>query len=571
MSSDQSSILGIAVRDIGRLRTIAGIIARHGFGEVLLRLPMGERLFGGKKLPERDPSLRGESAPERFTKLLGELGPTYIKLGQILSMRRDIFPTEWIDALESLQDDAPRLSFEEVKAQIEASLGAPLKERFAEFSEEPLATASIAQTHIAKTHDGEEVVVKVQRPGIEPMMRGDLDLLFILAQLLEAGIDELQLLGLTGIIEEFERGLLLELDFAKELENLITMRENLDPEKNIVVPRPFPELSSKQVLTMELFRGKAIRHLEPKSEEAKAAVEAILESGAKQVLIDRVFHGDPHSGNILINEEGTLCMIDLGMVGRLTERQRDDLVTVAMATILGDSATVARTLLRMGTPTERVNIEELRHEIERVRREYLMVGSLANVDSTAFAEEFANAAGKFRIRLAPEYAILVKAVATLEGIVRTLHPDVDIIGILEPTLRELVSARYAPGRILSDLTSEAAGLASAVRTLPTHLDQLLHDFETGNIRVRAVTPAMDEIPRMVHLGSGKIALALFGAATMIATVLVIPPPGSGFWAHLPATLLGLASAAAWLGTLIGHLLGRGKPLRLRPIIRLFRR
>src|SRR5690554_918880 len=157
MSSDQSSILGIAVRDIGRLRTIAGIIARHGFGEVLLRLPMGERLFGGKKLPERDPSLRGESAPERFTKLLGELGPTYIKLGQILSMRRDIFPTEWIDALESLQDDAPRLSFEEVKAQIEASLGAPLKERFAEFSEEPLATASIAQTHIAKTHDGEEV------------------------------------------------------------------------------------------------------------------------------------------------------------------------------------------------------------------------------------------------------------------------------------------------------------------------------------------------------------------------------------------------------------------------------
>lgn len=571
MSSDPSSILGIALRDIGRLRTISGLIARHGFGEVLLRLPMGERLFGGKKLPERDPSLRGESAPERFTKLLGELGPTYIKLGQILSMRRDIFPTEWIDALESLQDDAPRLEFAAIKAQVEEALGGAIDERFAEFNEEPLATASIAQTHIAKTHDGEEVVVKVQRPGIEPMMRGDLDLLFILAQLLEAGIDELQLLGLTGIIEEFERGLLLELDFGKELENLITMRGNLDPEKPIVVPRPYPELSSKRVLTMELFHGKAIRHLTPNSDEAKAAVEAILESGAKQVLIDRVFHGDPHSGNILINDEGTLCMIDLGMVGRLTERQRDDLVTVAMATILGDSATVARTLLRMGTPTERVNIEELRHEIERVRREYLMVGSLANVDSAAFAEEFANAAGKFRIRLAPEYAILVKAVATLEGIVRTLHPDVDIVGILEPTLRELVSARYAPGRILADLTSEASGLASAVRTLPTHLDQLLHDFETGNIRVRAMTPEMDHIPRMVHLGSGKIALALFGAATMITTVLVIPPPGSGFWAHLPAILLGFSSAGAWFGTLAGHLLGRGKPLRLRPFIRLFRR
>jgi ubiquinone biosynthesis protein len=571
LSSNSPSIVGVAVRDLARLRTVATTVAKHGFGELVMRTPLGNRVFAGKAAPDRDPELRGRSAPERFTAMLSSLGPTYIKLGQILSMRRDLFSAEWIEALESLQDDAPKVPFADIRAQVESGLGKPLEELFRSFEEKPLATASMAQTHIATTLEGTRVVVKVQRPGIEDAMRGDLDLLFLSAQILESSIDEMQLVAVTDIVREFERGLLEELDFGVELENLVAMKANLDPARPIVVPSPFPELSAKTVLTMELFEGKALRHLEPKSERAKRAVEEILVSGAKQVLIDRLFHGDPHAGNILIGEDDTICMIDLGMVGRLTERQRDDIVTLAMAAIVNDSGTVARTLLRMGTPTERVSLEELKREIERIRGEYLVVANLSEVDSAGFAEEFAQAAGRFRIKLAPEYAILVKSVATLEGIVRTLHPEVDLVGILKPTLTKLVADRFSPQRLAGELAGEATGLAASLRTLPAHLDQLLHDFETGNIRVRAVTPELDDLPKLVHQASGKVGLALFATSTTLAAAMIAPNVGADFVSALPSLLVGFISAGAWV-TLFGwHVFGRGKPLRVSPIIRLFRR
>jgi ubiquinone biosynthesis protein len=559
------------VRDLARLRTIATTVARHGFGELLMRTPLGRRVFVGKEAPDRDPELRERAAPERFTAMLSSLGPTYIKLGQILSMRRDLFSAEWIEALESLQDDAPKVAFADIRAQVESALGAPLEELFRSFEEKPLATASMAQTHIAVTHDGTRVVVKVQRPGIEDMMRGDLDLLFLSAQILESSIDEMQLVAVTDIVQEFERGLLEELDFGVELENLVAMKANLDPTRPIVVPQPFPELSAKTVLTMELFEGRALRHLEPNSPRAKRAVEEILVSGAKQVLIDRLFHGDPHAGNILIGEDDTICMIDLGMVGRLTVRQRDDIVTLAMAAIVGDSGTIARTLVRMGTPTERVSLEELKREVERIRSEYLVVGSISEVDSAGFAEEFAQAAGRFRIKLAPEYAILIKAVATLEGIVRTLHPQVDLVGILKPTLTQLVAERFSPQKLAAELAGEATGLASSLRTLPAHFDQLLHDFETGNIRVRAMTPELDELPRLLHQASGKLGLSLFATSTTLASALIAPQVGSDLVAAVPSLVVGIVSAGAWVTLLGWHVFGRGKPLRVSPIIRFFRR
>jgi len=213
--------------------------------------------------------LRDLSAPVRFAKLLAALGPTYIKLGQILSMRKDMFSPEWIEALETLQDDAPRLTFAAVREQVEASLGGRLEDLYASFDEQPLGTASIAQTHRARTRDGDDVVVKVQRPGIEATMRSDLDLLYVSAQILEASIDEMQLFGVVSIVEEFEKGLLKELNFHQELANLLEFRRNLDPTRKVTVPRPYPELSTRTVLTMQFFAGRPIRKLVPKSPERR--------------------------------------------------------------------------------------------------------------------------------------------------------------------------------------------------------------------------------------------------------------------------------------------------------------
>ncbi len=570
MSEESPSLVGVALRDLDRLRTVATIVARHGFGPMLAKTPLSRRLFKGA-IPEGDRGMEKLSAPERFTKLLGALGPTFIKLGQILSMRRDVFAPEWIEALESLQDRAPVLSFEEVRSQVEKALGGRIEDLFAHFEDTPLATASIAQTHLARTHEGDRVVVKVQRPGIEKIMRGDLDLLFLGAQILEASIDELRLADVTGIVTEFERGLLRELNFQQELSNLVEMRKNLDPERRVTVPQPFPDLSARIVLTMQFFPGKPLRRVVAASEEAKLACEEVVHSACKQVFIDGLFHGDPHAGNLLINEQGTLCMIDLGMVGRLSQDQRDDLVTLIMAAVTGDSGTIARVLLKMGTPTQRVNILEMRAEIERIRTEFLLVGSLDEVDTSGFIEKFAAAAGKFRIKLASEYVILTKAAATIEGIIRNLDGKVDLVGIAMPYVKEIMARRFAPETLLRDALGDAGSLGHTLRSLPAQLDQVLHDFQTGNIQVRALTTELDELPSLVHQHASRTVLAMFAGSLALACALLVP---SGLTHWIPATLAvfcGVSSTISWLVLFSWHFLGRGKPMRVTPFLRFLRR
>jgi ubiquinone biosynthesis protein len=566
---DNPSIVGVAVRDLNRLRAVAVIAAKHGFGPLLMRIPLARRLF--ERPPEGDAALRGQSAPVRFARLLATLGPTYIKLGQILSMRKDLLAPDWIEALETLQDDAPGLPFGAIRAQVEAGLGGPLEELYASFDEAPLATASIAQTHRARTRDGDEVVVKVQRPGIEATMRSDLDLLYLAARVLESSIDEMQIFGVVSVIEEFEKGLLRELNFDQELSNLLEFQRNLDPARKVSVPRPYPELSTRTVLTMQFFAGRPIRKLVPRSEEAQAVVNEIVHAAFKQVLVDGVFHGDPHAGNLLYGDDGTVCMIDLGLVGRLSQEQRDDLVTLMIAGIANDSTTIVRVLLKMGTPTQRVNLAELKSDIERIREEYLVVENFGEYDSAGFIEAFVKAAGRYRIKLASDMAILGKAAATLEDIIRTLHPEVDLVGIARPFLDEIVKRRLSPQRILGEMMSEATGIGSMLRTVPGQIDQLMHDFETGNIMVRAVTPELDELPRRLHALGGRITLAAFASATTIATAIVMPEASASTPRLLAVAVLAFAAAAGWVALFAWHWFGQGKPMKLAPLVRFFRR
>jgi ubiquinone biosynthesis protein len=563
------SVVGVALRDLNRLRAVAVIVAKHGFGPLLMRIPLARRLFD--RPPEGDRALSELTAPVRFAKLLAALGPTYIKLGQILSMRKDLLAPDWIEALETLQDDAPRLPFEAIREQVETGLGGTLSELYESFEEEPLATASIAQTHRARTRDGDEVVVKVQRSGIEATMRSDLDLLYLAAQILEASIDEMQIFGVVSVIEEFEKGLLKELNFNQELSNLLEFQRNLDPARKVSVPRPYPELSTRTVLTMRFFAGRPIRKLTPRSAEAQAVVNEIVHAALKQVLVDGVFHGDPHAGNLLYGEDGTVCMIDLGMVGRLSQEQRDDIVTLTIAAIANDATTIARVLLKMGTPTQRVNLNELKADIERIREEYLVVTNFGEYDSAGFIEAFGKAAGRYRIKLARDMAILAKAAATLEDIIRTLHPEVDLVGLARPFLDDIVKRRLSPQRILGEMMSEATGLGSMLRTVPGQIDQLMHDFETGNIMVRAVTPELDDLPKRLHALGGRLTLAAFASATTIAAAIAVPETTESTPRLIAATVLAFSAVTGWVSLLAWHWFGQGKPMRLTPLLRFFRR
>lgn len=511
---------------------------------------------------------------ERFTRLLGALGPTYIKLGQVLSMRADLLPGDYVRALSTLQDRAPVIPYDQVENVIARGLGRSLGEVFATFSEEPLATASIGQTHLATTRDGRKVVVKVQRPGIDEVMRGDLDLLYLAARGLEASIEELKLIQPSSIVAEFEKNLLRELNFSAELANLVRAHALLDPERPVTIPRPIPELSCRTVLTMSFFEGRPVRDLEPGSDEAKHAVEEILHAMCKGVFIDGFFHGDPHAGNILVNDEGTLCFLDMGLVGTLSPEQRDDLVTLVLGTILDDASTVARVLLKMGTPTQRVDIGELKREIVRVRSQYVMVHRVSELDTQGFIEEFANAVGKYRVKLATEYSVLVKAAGTIEGLVRRLYPDVDVLSITKPYVERIFSERWSPHQVVQQALGGGVGMASLLRTLPTHVDQILHDFETGNVQVRPLTPRLDKLPDTVYQSATRLAVALFAASMTIGAAVSLPEGYEGYMAWVRLGLFALFTSLAiggWTVTWWWHWLGRGRTLRLAPLLKLFRR
>jgi ubiquinone biosynthesis protein len=402
-------------------------------------------------------------------------------------------------------------------------------------------------------------------------MRGDLDLLYIGARLLEATIEELQLYTPAEIVAEFERALLRELNFAHELSNLETARQLLEPDRPVVIPRPYPELSAKTVLTMEYFRGKPVRSLERRSAAAKRAAAEIVRGAARQVFVDGFFHGDPHAGNILIDETGTLCLIDLGLVGRLSVEQRQQIVTLVIAALTNDSSTMASTLLAMGTPTQRVNLAELKAEITRIRREQLAVGSLEQVDSGAFVQEFAAAAAHFRIKLAPEYAIMIKAAATIEGVVRGLDPEVDIAGIARPYAERIVAERFAPDRMLEQALTRATGVGGLVARMPDQLEQLMHDVETGNLQLRALTPELDQLPQLVRWASRRLSWGLFAATMSLCAAVIVAGEPSGTLALALGVICLVLAVLGWTGTFVSYFVGSGVTLRVGPLIKLFRR
>jgi ubiquinone biosynthesis protein len=567
------SLLGVAIRDVGRLRTVLMIAAQHGFGEVLLRIPFAAQILGAKAAA-RGKDAEGSPA-ERFARMLAALGPTYIKLGQVLSMRSDLLSEEYIAQLAKLQDRAPPIPFTEVERIVEDGLGRSVDDIFAELDETPIATASIGQAHRAKTRDGMAVVVKVQRPGISAAMRSDLDLLFLAAKALEASIDEMRLVTPSAIVAEFEKSLLRELNFTAELANLVHMRSLLDPERSVSVPAPIPELSCRTVLTMEYFDGIPVRELEPSSPRAKEAVEQILHAMCRGIFIDGFFHGDPHAGNILINDAGRVCLLDLGLVGTLSSEQRDDLVTLVLGTMMDDASTVARVLLKIGTPTQRVDIGELKREITRVRSQYVMVRSVKEIDTRGFVEEFAKALGKYRVKLGTEYSILAKAAGTIEGLVRRLHPDIDVLPIIRPYVEKLFSERWAPDKMVQQALGGATGMASLLRTVPNHVDQILHDMETGNVQVRPLMPKLDELPDRLHDSATRVGVSIFSASMSICAAIMVPDRWvDPFFDTIKVVLFFLAFTAAiagWTVTWFWHWLGRGMHLRLTPLMRFFRR
>lgn len=482
-----------AFQDLNRVRQISMIAGRYGFADLLQRTGLSKS-ESKNDVPESE---RTSSVARRFRLMLAELGPTFVKLGQVLSTRADLLPADFIEELSHLQDQVGPVPFEQVQTQIKEAFGKELTELFQEFQVTPIAAASMAQAHRAKTKSGDEVIVKVQRPGISEQLRADLSVLHYVARTLEAVIEEVGVYSPTGIIEEFDKAVHEELDFLNEAGNIRAFFRNYEGITHTRIPRVYDELTARTVLTMEFLDAPSLAHAELDAAQKQTLAKTILEGAFKQLFEDGLFHGDPHPGNLLVLPGPVLGLIDFGLVGRVTRQMQDTLVQLVLAIGLKDSETAARILYRLGTPDARTNLMAFRTDIDAILNNYLPT-SLKDVDSKHLLADIFNLAVKYRIRIPKEFAILSRASIAIEGILRTLYPEMPIAEIFLPYAKQLLSDRYDPTQMQGGVMKTLLRLQGAADELPMQLQQILLDLESGKFTVTVKGEQMDELNNSIR-------------------------------------------------------------------------
>lgn len=526
----------INIRDLGRVRQISAVLVRHGFGQLVRQAGLE---VDGEPIDVKLPWAR------RLRLVLADLGPTFVKLGQVLSVRPDIVPREFIDELELLQDSVPPAPFEEVRAILEEELGGSLEQRFRAFEPEPMASASIAQVHRAVLADGTEVAVKVQRPGIEAKIRSDLHILYSLAHLITGRLQLPVIYTPVGIVQEFEAAINLELDFLQEARALDRFRSNFSDVQHIVAPEVHREWTTRRVLVMELMRGQRLGDLRGHPRPAAAAMEKLIEATYLQVFEHGFFHGDPHPGNLLVLEDGRLAFLDFGLTGRLTAEMQDVIVSLFLALVYEDAESMTLSLYRAGATDGRVDLKGFKRQIERLMTKY-RGATLSQLGDPASLVEFIEVASRFRIRLVPEYAVLARTGSILDGIARELLPEVDIVHEVRPYAQRLLGSRLSADRIGGDALRLMQLAQIAMRDVPMQMNQLLTDLEQGSLSFKAVDPESDMLREELRHAGIRIVLGVVTGALMVSGAVLMAPWNPTPWGIPLQTFLGLGIALTGL-------------------------
>jgi ubiquinone biosynthesis protein len=521
-----------AVGNLDRLRQITQVLVKHGFGELVARTELGS-LVPFRKQDEGAPRL---SFAERTRLAMQELGPSFVKLGQILSTRADLLPADLVAELKKLQEDVPPIPFDDVKREIEETIGADLASAFAAFDEKPLASASIGQVHRARlrTADGGEVdvAVKVQRPRIRETIERDLDLLHLMARLVERAIPESTIYSPTRLVAEFDKSITAELDYTIEAGNAGRFRRNFEGSEVVRFPRVHEEVSGKKVLVAEFFDGlkipDAIARGYPGERIAKDSVQII----AQMIFVDGLFHADPHPGNIRIlgaPERPVIGLLDLGMVGVLSPEMREKAIDLMFAAVKRDVDELADALVAMGRPRGKVDRDAFRAEVARLSAVHLGK-PLREIEMAALIRDLVQGAVDFHIEMPAEMLMVGKALMTVEGIGKSIYPDLDVFEEARPFFLKLIWQRYSPERVGARMLKAANRLSGAAVDLPPLAAEVLDDLRRGRLHLHAEDPGL---PRAAERLGRRIALAIIAAASIAAgTALLIdnrPQPGWIFY------------------------------------------
>ncbi len=535
--------VGHRVRDLGRLQDVAGVLIRHGFGMLVAGLDVP-----GFAAPVLEEGEQAASTPERVISAVQELGPTFVKLGQVLSTRNDVLPEDYIAALQVLQDDVTAVPFSDVEERLIHSLGHDWRSNFQHVDDSPLATASIAQVHRATLADGRRVVLKVQRKGIAQKIRSDLSILQLLARRVLVEFPEAIAFDPIGMLAEFEKSILAELAFDVEVKNMKRIAANFAGCDFVKVPEVVEELSDRHILVMEFLDGVKIRDARATGHDMDRVGHHMLTVAYDMLFEHGFFHGDLHPGNVLVLPGEVIGLLDFGMVGRLTQEMRNNVISMIFALQRGDYRTIARLCYDIAIKEERVDFRAVERATIDIVDRHWSGSSIREMQLGPFVVDLAAAAAREGARIPRAYTMFFKALVTAEGLAKTLIQEVDPIVAAEPYVQRFLKERVSEERIKQDLFYNLQTLSSLVDRLPIALSQLLDDLEAQRLQISVRDPEAAQRDQAADRRLNRGIMAAFTLIGFLCSALSLPV--QGLWvAGIPVLSIVFLLAALPFGAL----------------------
>jgi ubiquinone biosynthesis protein len=535
-------------RNLGRLTEIAQVAVRHGFGYFFERHKLTDFLPGRRngEVVEGTASERGKHLRE----LLDELGPTFVKFGQLLSMRPDVLPPDIIAELRGLQDDVRPFAYEDVERVIQEELGQPIERLFIEFDPKPLAAASIGQVHRAVLPNGHTVAVKVQRPGAPEQIEADLGLLYQAARIVKERVRALDFVDVREVVDEFARAIRQELDYRLEGRNAEQLHRNFAGHPHVRVPRVYWSYSRARVLTLEFIEGTQLADIEQTGftlDDRKRLAEVIAEAWMTMIFRDGFFHGDPHPANILVIGPDLIGLVDFGLAGKLTEDDVSKGTRLFIDVANENVDAIPKHLANLGVRYPKDREDEFRNEISDFYYRYYGA-RLSEIDPLQVIREVFGVIYSLNLRLPTRFIILDKAIATLASVGVELYPDFNVFEVAKPYARSLLVGRYTPQRVLSRARRESFKLASVVADYPYQVHDILEQMRDGQIEVGFVHKGLDEFMHKLDVAFNRLIIAFVVAAGLIGSSLI------GVFATAGPQVLGLNVVSAF-GFFLSGVLG----------------
>ena len=547
-------MIGKRYRHANRYLEIIRILTKYGFSDIISQSKLENIFDFGKKIVFRQMDSRIDSLSkwERIRLVLEELGTTFIKFGQIMSTRPDLIPIDLIPELKKLQNSVPPFSEETAISLIENELGKTISEIFKDFSSEPVAAASIAQVHKAILIDDEEVAVKVQRPGIDRIIETDLEIMFHLATVTEKHIEDLKSLNIIKIVEEFENSIRKELNFSIEASNIERFGTNFQKDPNIYVPKCYRNFSTKKILTMEFIEGiniSDIENLDANSSDKKIIAKKGADLVLKQIFEFGFFHADPHPGNILILPKNTICFLDFGMMGTITNSTKELITSIVAGALNRDTDKIIRSLLRLCESDGEVNKQKLELQITELIDRYFNQ-SLEHMEMRALINDAVKFFPENNLIIPSDLYLLGRSLLLLQGNGEMLDPDYNIAKQIEPYIKKIIKERLQIRKIAKDFLISSEELLQLLKELPFEIREIIEKVKNGTIKMDIEHKGLDPMLRSHERISNRITFAIVLASITIGSSLIVHSKIPPLWHDIPVIgLIGFIAATVlgfWL-------------------------